>query len=42
MAWNEKVVWNASTLQEDLEAKDVHWTEEDVVKNITGLQVTYS
>ena len=34
------MTWNASILQEDSEAKDVHWTEKDVVKNITGLQVT--
>ena len=40
MAWNKKVVWKASILQEDLGLKDVNWTEEDVVKNITGLQVT--
>ena len=40
MAWNEKVEWSASILQEDSEAKDIHWTEKDVVKKITGLQVT--
>ena len=40
VAWNEKVAWSASILQEDSEAKDIHWTEKDVVKKITGLQVT--
>ena len=35
-----KVTWNASILQEDSGSKDVHWTKKDVVKNITGLQVT--